>query len=216
MSRSDGGASAGGKKPANEPAGRSGSANVLATRLAGSRDVVDLNFGDRKLVIHKGDVLDLEADALVCPVDPNLNLGAGLASLVARAAGPGAVVERPVLPEPFGKVVVLPGGKLKTKYLFLTVVLGERGPDKIRLSIQQAVDRSIRYAEFLRLRSLAFPMIGSPQTLPPYTEIANLMLQSAAQYFCRRNTKLKVILFSLYNPDAFQAFRREAEGWIKQ
>ena len=177
---------------------------------------VHLAFGERKVVLHNGDVLDLTADALVCPVDPQLNLQSGLAAIITEAAGKKPAIQRPIRPEPYGKVVVLPGGKLKAKYLFLTVVLGERGPDKMRQSIQQAVDRAIRYAEFLRLKSVAFPMLGSAQDLPPYSLIANLMLENAARYFRRRNTKLDLILFSLRNPDAFAAFRTEAAAWDKR
>lgn len=175
----------------------------------------NLTFGERKLVLHNGDILDLQADALVCPVDPHFSMDSGLPSIIARAAGKTALVQRPLRPEPYGKVTVLPGGKLKAKYLFLTVVMGERGADKMRHSIQQAVDRSIRYAEFLRLKSIAFPMLGSAQSLPPYTLVAHMMMENVARYFRRRNTKLKLIQFSLHNPDAYKAFQSEAENWSK-
>jgi O-acetyl-ADP-ribose deacetylase (regulator of RNase III) len=75
----------------------------------------------------------------------------------------------------------------------------------------QTKKRAIRYAEFLRLKSIAFPVLGSPQSKIPYTFIAHEMICAINQYFQRRNTKLEAIMFSLYNNDAFEAFRKEAE-----
>ncbi len=171
-----------------------------------------LLLGEKKLSVHSGDLMSLTADALVCPVDANLNCESGLAKEVMSQAGRQSQVQKPILPEPYGKVIVMPGGKLKTKYLFLTVLLGERGLDKMKLSISQAVDRAIRYAEFLRLKSIAFPVLGSPQEAPPYDFVAHQMMENITQYFNRRNTKIKAILFSAYNPQAFSALQKEAKN----
>lgn len=171
---------------------------------------VSLLIGEKKLSLHKGDVLSLTADALVCPVDRNLDFSSGLALVISQAAGKRIHKERPLAPEPYGKVVVLPGGNLKVKYIFMTVLYGERGMDKMRLSIRQAVERAIRYAEFLRLKSIAFPILGDPQTAPPYDFIAREMIEDAIKYFQQRKTKLKAIFFSAYNKEAFEALRTEA------
>jgi O-acetyl-ADP-ribose deacetylase (regulator of RNase III) len=102
--------------------------------------------------------------------------------------------------------------KLQAQYLFLTVLLGERGLDKMKLSISHAVDRAIRYAEFLRLKSIAFPVLGSPRESPPYNFVAHQMLENVVTYFNRRNTKIKAILFSAYNADALSALQEEAKN----
>ena len=174
------------------------------------KDQLNLSIGERKIGIHNGDLLSLKAEALVCPVNPTLDFRTGLAKVVSQAAGKSIHKERPLVPEPFGKVVVLPGGKLNVKYIFLTVLYGEKGTEKIRMSIRQGVDRAIRYAEFLRLKSIAFPVLGDPEAKPDYNFVAQEMLQDAMLYFQRRNTKLKVILFSAYNPQAYEALKKEA------
>lgn len=171
---------------------------------------ISLLIGERKLFLHKGDILTLCADALVCPVDQNLDFSSGLAHVISQAAGKKIHKERPLVPEPYGKVVVLPGGQLKVKYIFFTVLYGERGVDKIRISIRQAVERTIRYAEFLRLKSIAFPVLGDPQTAPPYDFIAREMIEDAIKYFQQRKTKLKAIFFSAFNTQAFDALSKEA------
>ena len=175
------------------------------------KNQIDLSVGERKLSIHSGDLLSLTADALVCPVDPALDFRVGLAKVISVAAGKSIHKERPLVPEPYGKVVVLPGGKLNVKYIFLTVLYGEKGVEKIRMSIRQAVERAIRYAEFLRLKSIAFPVLGDPTSKPDYDFVAREMVADAIQYFQRRNTKLKAILFSAYNANAFNALRKEAK-----
>jgi O-acetyl-ADP-ribose deacetylase (regulator of RNase III) len=168
-----------------------------------------LAFGDRRLIVDNSDLATLTADAFVCPVDPTLDVRHGLAKILNDAAG-GLPRERPAINEPFGKVIVLPGGNLRAKYVFLSVLLGERGLDKIKISIRQAVDRSIQYAEFLRLKSIAFPLLGSALALPPYEFVARQMLEEVAQYLRRRRTRLKLVVFSIRNPEAFGAFRKEA------
>lgn len=181
-------------------------------RFSEENGAISLQFGDRKLNVHQGDIVTVNADALVCPVDQSLNFDAGLARIVTQAAGRHIRAQKPVSPEPFGKVVVLPGGKLNAKYIFMTVLLGERGLDKIRTSITQAVERSIKYAEFLRLKSIAFPVLGNPKAAPPYDFVARAMLEEINQYFHRRNTRLKAVLFSAYNPEAFDALRKQARN----
>jgi O-acetyl-ADP-ribose deacetylase (regulator of RNase III) len=171
-------------------------------------------IGERQLAVHNGDILDVECDAIVCPVDQDLSLKSGLAKVINNAAGRQLNLQRPLSPVPYGKVVVLPGGRLKTKYIFMTVLLGEKGMDKIKVSIGQAVERAIRYAEFMRLKSIAFPVLGCPDATPPYHLIAHEMIQYVAQYFQRRHTKLKGILVSAYNKDAFKALTDEAKDLV--
>lgn len=186
----------------------------LPIHLSENNSQVRLLIGERKLIIHHGDILALSTDALVCPVDQSLNFRSGLARMISHSAGKQIKMQRPVLPEPYGKVVVLPGGQLNVKYIFLTVVLGERGLDKMKLSIQQAVERALRYAEFLKLKSIAFPVLGCPRSTPPYHFVAREMLSNINQYFQRRNTKIKAILFSAFNPQAFEAFRQEVKNIV--
>jgi O-acetyl-ADP-ribose deacetylase (regulator of RNase III) len=183
---------------------------ALPIRLSQNNKSLSLLMGERKLVMHHGDVTSLEADALVCPVDQNLDFRSGVARAISVAAGKDLKTQRPIFPEPFGKVVVLPGGRMKVKYIFMTVLLGEKELDKMKISIRQAVNRTIRYAEFLRLKSIAFPVLGNPRTAPPYNYIAREMLEDVTKYFNRRSTKIKVILFSVFNADAYAAFCKEA------
>jgi len=177
-----------------------------------SEKPVHLFIGTNKLTIYKGDIAHLDSDAVVCPVNRALDTNMGVAKAIIQAAGSSVKTFRPDFPEPFGKVVVLPGGRLKAKYIFMTVLLGEKGLDKMKMSISQAVERTIRYAEFLRLKTIAFPVLGSPDVQPPYEFIAKEMLENIVQYFKRRNTKIKAIFFSVFNNQAYDAFCKEAKS----
>jgi O-acetyl-ADP-ribose deacetylase (regulator of RNase III) len=184
----------------------------LPVKITERDNSLSLFIGDRKFNLFQGDVLDLEADALVCPVDQNLDFRSGLAKVICQAAGGKELRgERPVLPEPFGKVVVFPGGRLKVKFLFLAVILGEGQHDKLKMHIRHSVDRAIRYAEFLRLKSLAFPVLGCPKSNPAYSLVAKEMLEDVFQYFHRRNTKLKSIFLSAFNSEAYQTLKNQVK-----
>ncbi len=184
----------------------------LPVKITERDNSLSLFIGDRKFNVFQGDVLDLPAEAIVCPVGPEMDFKSGLARIVCQAAGGNELrKERPVFPEPFGKVVVLPGGRLKAKYIFLAVILGELDHDRMRLYIRQAVDRAIRYAEFLRLKSLSFPVLGCPRSNPAYSLVAKEMLEDMLQYFHRRNTKLKSIFLSAFNSDAYQTLKNQVK-----
>src|SRR5262249_18047584 len=122
-------------------------------RVKESKDSLTLLIGEKKLHLFAGDITTLQADAIVCPVDRSLDFRSGIARAISQAAGPAVRVHRPMFPEPYGKVVVLPPGKLNAKYLFLSVLLGEIDPTRAEASIRQSIERTILYAEFLRLKS---------------------------------------------------------------
>jgi O-acetyl-ADP-ribose deacetylase (regulator of RNase III) len=172
---------------------------------------LSLFIGSKKIHISYGDITQLQADAIVCPVDRTLDFRSGLARVISQAAGAAVRVHRPASPEPYGKVVVLPPGKLKAKYLFLTVLLGETEPPLAQASIRQAVERTIRYAEFLRLNSIAFPVMGTLKNCLPYTEIAADMFGEVVQHFRRRKSRLESVVFSVFNPTAFDIFCEKAK-----
>jgi len=184
----------------------------LRIQLKEENDNLTLLIGDNCLTLQQADILSLKADALVCPVDPLLDTQTGVAKIVMKAAGPSVRAHKPVFPEPHGKVVVLPAGYLKAKYLFLTVLLGEKNEMRRQLFVRQAVERAILYAEFLHLKSMAFPVLGSPQEAQPYEIIAHEMLGKVAEYFQRRRTKIKTIFFSSFNKTAFDTFCHEARN----
>jgi len=184
---------------------------TLPIHFAENEKYISLLIGKRKLALHRGDAISLQEDALVCPVDPSLDFRSGFARVISQFAGKEVRMHRPINPEPYGKIVVLPGGNLGVKYIFLAVVLGEKDTTKFKITLRQAIERSIRYAEFLRLKSIAFPVLGSSRSSPPYDLVAKEMLENVVQYLQRRNTKLKAVLFSIYNSQAFEAFRKEAK-----
>ena len=184
----------------------------LDINLRKQEKALHLDVGGSRLTLGQGDITSLEADAIVCPTNPALDTSSGVARAILQAAGPAVRYHTPKFPEPFGKVVVLPGGKLQTKFIFLTVLLGEKGLDRMKVSIRQAVERTIRYAEFLRLKSLAFPVLGSPEEAPPYSFIARVMLEDVARYMGRRRPKLNGIVFSIFNAEAYEAFCDEARS----
>lgn len=179
--------------------------------LKEGKDSLRLLIGQKKLDVFFGDITNLAADAVVCPVDRNLDFRSGLARIISQAAGAGIRVHRPAFPEPYGKVVVLPPGRLKAKYLFLSVLLGETEPERAQHSIRQAVERTILYADFLRLKSIAFPVLGTLKSNLSYTAIASDMLAEVVQHLRRRKSRIETVLFSVFNPTAYTIFCDQAK-----
>jgi len=170
-----------------------------------------LNVGNNQILLHHGNMLDCTAEAMVCPTNRDLNTESGLARLILDAAGPSSERQKPHTSEPLGKVVVLPGGHLKSKFIFLTVVEGEQNSKKLKTTVRQAVDRAIRYAEFLHLSSLAFPVLGAAHHQPPYDEVAEEISTYVIAYFTKRTSRITPVFFSAYQQQASDALTSEIQ-----
>ncbi len=154
-----------------------------------------------EIEITKGDIAQVEADALVNAANNHLWMGAGVAGALKRAGG--KEIEDEAMekgPIPVGEAVETGAGNLKAKYIIHAAVMGQdlrTDEEKIR----NATKNSLKLAGRLGLKSIAFPALGTGVGGFPLQRCAEVMLEEALAY----PSSLKVI-FVLYSDESYVTF----------
>ena len=158
--------------------------------------------------VWRGDITQLELDALVNAANNRLWMGGGVAGALKRAGGKEiedeAVNKGPI---PIGEAIVTGVGKLKARYVIHAAVMGQdlkTDAEKIR----QAIKNSLLRADEIGIKSIAFPALGTGVGGFPLDECARIMISEARQH-STRETGLERVVFALYGEPAYQAFKQE-------
>lgn len=158
----------------------------------------------------KGDITEIEADAIVNAANSYLEHGGGVAGAIVRKGGWVIQEEsrewvRKYGPVPVGGVAVTSAGRLKAKYVIHAV--GPRCDIEPIEKLDDAVTNSLRKAEELNLTSIAFPAISTGIFGCPYEDAARVMVRTI-----RRESpglkNVRRIIICLYDDEAFNVFNR--------
>jgi O-acetyl-ADP-ribose deacetylase (regulator of RNase III) len=160
-----------------------------------------------EISLVKGDIAQQDADAIVNAANNHLWMGAGVAGAIKRAGGreieDEAVAKGPI---PIGEAAVTGAGRLKARYVIHAAVMGRdlrTDADKIR----QATENSLRRADELALKSIAFPALGTGVGGFSLEECARIMLDVVHSHSAS-GSSLERVVFVLYDEPAYQAFER--------
>ena len=167
-----------------------------------------------KIEVCKGDITQLELDALVNAANNHLWMGGGVAGALKRAGGKEieaeAVSQGPI---PVGEAVVTGAGRLKARYIIHAAVMGQDlRTDAAK--IRQSTKNSLLRADEIGIKSIAFPALGTGVGGFPLTECARLMISEVNQYLARK-TALERVVFALYNEPAYQIFKQELDRQLQ-
>ena len=160
--------------------------------------------------VYKGDITQLELDALVNAANNRLWMGGGVAGALKRAGGKEIEAEAVKKgPLPIGEAVVTGAGKLKARYVIHAAVMGQdlkTDAEKVR----QATRNSLLRGDELGIKSIAFPALGTGVGGFPLDDCARVMIGEVCQYSTKR-TGLERVVFVLYAEPAYQAFKQELD-----
>lgn len=176
-----------------------------------------IEIGETIIEIIKGDITDLDVDCIVNAANNMLKMGGGVAGAIRGKGGLKIQDECDDIiskrgPIPVGEAAITSGGNLKAKYVIHAVgpIYGE-GNEKEKL--EDATLNSLKLAEKYNASSIAFPAISTGYFGLPKDECAEAMILAATSYV-RRGTRLKRIIFCLYDDEIFNIFK-EVLGRIK-
>lgn len=155
--------------------------------------------------ILRGDITEIEADALVNPANTALRMGGGVAGALRRKGGreieEEAVAQGPI---EIGQAVATTAGRLRAKWVIHapTMALDFRTDlEKVALATRAA----LRKAQELGARSVALPAMGTGVGGLDPREVARVMLRAIEE----EAGPLEVILV-LYDKKTYEAFREAA------
>lgn len=158
-----------------------------------------------KIYFLKGDITNMEVDAIVNAANNDLMLGSGLAGAIRRKGGPRIQEECERIGSiRLGEAAVTPGGNLKAYYVIhaASMRLGGRTTAE---SLRSTTRNSLLRAEEKGFKTIAFPAIGTGVAGFPVDECADVMIREVLEHLKSRSS-LEKIYFVLYDDAALKVF----------
>ncbi|TMD51288.1 MAG: RNase III inhibitor, partial [Chloroflexi bacterium] len=120
------------------------------------------NINGVTLALLQGDIVTVQADAIVNAANSGLRGGGGVDGAIHRAGGPGIMEEcRKIGGCPTGSAVATTAGRLPAKYVFHAVgPMYSGSPDDERL-LASAYQTCLDLAEKHQVKSIAFPSLST-------------------------------------------------------
>ncbi|MEM1627399.1 MAG: macro domain-containing protein [Sulfolobaceae archaeon] len=109
-----------------------------------------------------GDITEMEVDAIVNPANEYLIMGGGVAGAIKRKGG--EEIEKEALkhsPIPIGKAIATTAGKLKAKFVIHAPTVKTPGGSSTIEWVKMATEAAISEARRLKVKSIAFPLMGA-------------------------------------------------------
>lgn len=157
------------------------------------------------LIVLRGDVTKIEADAIVNPANSFGYMGGGVALAIKRAGG--EEIEREAVskaPIPLGKAVATKAGKLKARFVIHSPTMSEPAGRTDEEKVRKATLAALLCGEEKGARSIAFPGMGTGVGGLDYRKAA-LCMVDVIKEFTKKTTIPKIILVA-YNNDLYEEF----------
>jgi O-acetyl-ADP-ribose deacetylase (regulator of RNase III) len=160
-----------------------------------------------KIILSQGDLTEMDVDAIVNAANNDLKLGGGVAGAIRRKGGDAIQSECNAIGSiPIGGAAITSGGKLRARYIIHAASM-QLGGETTARALRSATAHSLRIASERKLRSIAFPAVGTGIAGFPLQECAQIMLHEVAEYL-KTPTSLEKVYFVLFDAAALEAFEK--------
>lgn len=167
-----------------------------------------MNPIDQRIQIQQGDLTEIDVDAIVNAANNDLILGAGVAGAIHRRGGEQIQREcNEIGSIPVGYAAITGGGKLKARYVIHAASMSLGGVRTSAKTLRTSTAHSLCLAAEHRLKTVAFPAVGTGVSGFPMAECAQIMLSEAVQHL-QGETSLETVYFVLFDSasrDIFQS-----------
>jgi O-acetyl-ADP-ribose deacetylase len=179
---------------------------------------MEFKVGNATLKLFKGDITDVEADAIVNAANSTLLGGGGVDGAIHSRGGPKILEECKLLrakewPDglPTGNAIITTGGNLKAKHVIHTVGPIWRGGfyDEAKL-LRTAYRNSLKLAVAKGLKTVAFPSISTGAYGYPTEEAADVAV-AAVKDFLEKEDKIERVIFVLFSDKDFGIYLKAAK-----
>ena len=168
-----------------------------------------------RIVLLEGDITEQHVDAIVNAANSTLLGGGGVDGAIHRRGGPAILEECREIratqwPEglPTGRAVPTTAGALPARWVIHTVgPVHSKREDRSPL-LESCHTESLRIADELGARTVAFPAISTGVYGYPLDEAAPIAIEAVRT----ADTEVKEVRFVLFSHEAYAAFERASEG----
>lgn len=160
-----------------------------------------------EVIIEKGDLTEMDTDAIVNAANNDLKLGGGVAGAIRRKAGDEIQRECDEIGSiPVGGAAITSGGNLKARYVIHAASM-ELGARTSAQDLRSSTAHSLRIATEKGLKSIAFPAVGTGIAAFPVEQCAEIMLRETVDHL-KRGSSLEKIYFVLFDDSSKEIFDR--------
>ena len=164
-----------------------------------------------KIVILKGDITELDCDAIVNAANTELWMGSGVAGAILKKGGRAIEDEAVKLgPIKLGDAVITKGGALRASHVIHAAAINP-GESATVDSIRKATISALEIAMEKQIKTVAFPALGTGAGGLSYAHCARAMLSETVQ-FLKEEEYPKYVYFVLRDDEAHKAFKETLEG----
>lgn len=157
-------------------------------------------------MIQKGDLTEMETDAIVNAANNDLLLGGGVAGAIRRKGGDEIQREcNEIGSIPVGYAAITTGGNLKAKRVIHAASM-QLGRNTTAEALRHSTEYALRIAVERGLKTIAFPAIGTGIAGFPMKECAEIMLHEVVRHF-EQGSSIEKVYFVLFDEDATETFR---------
>uniref|UniRef100_A0A146MLU0 Core histone macro-H2A.1 n=2 Tax=Fundulus heteroclitus TaxID=8078 RepID=A0A146MLU0_FUNHE len=211
-----GGKKAGGKTKRGEVSKSASADSTTEGSLADSFTVLSTKslFLGQKLQVVQADISAVESDAVVHPTNSSLYSGGEVGSALEKKGGKEFTEALQELKKKNGPLEVagalLTGGfGLPAKYVIHCNSPGW-GSDKCEEMLEKTVKNCLALADEKKLKSVAFPSIGSGRNGFPKQTAAQLILKAISSYFvATMSSTIKTVYFVLFDSESIGIYVQE-------
>ena len=174
---------------------------------------MEFKVGNSTLELIKGDITDVDADAIVNAANSTLLGGGGVDGAIHRKGGPKILEECKRIREtewpdglPTGKAVITSGGNLKAKHVIHTVGPIWLGGFHVEAELlKQAYRNALKLAVSKGLKTIAFPSISTGAYGYPVEEASRIAIRTA-KAFLENEDRLDAVIFVLFSERDFEVY----------
>ena len=168
-----------------------------------------------KVCVIKGDITQMEVDAIVNSAHHTLLAGSGVCGAIHQAAGKELekecrkIVKEDSLP---GQVPLTKGYNLKAKYVLHVIVPHAKEHGKISTSEKKALVKCYKEAVYTAnrcgIKTLAFPSLGTGIRGYPIKKVAKLVIKTLIEYLDEYVPEaFKKVYIVTYSDNDYQAYK---------
>lgn len=159
-----------------------------------------------RIEILQGDLTEMDVDAIVNAANNDLQLGGGVAGAIRRKGGPEIQKECDAIGTiPVGGAAITSGGNLEARYVIHAASMALGGRTEAH-ALRSSTAHSLRIAAQKRLKTIAFPAVGTGIAGFPLRECAEIMLREVVKHF-ESPTSIEKVSFVLFDQEALGAFQ---------
>ncbi len=174
---------------------------------------MEFKIGNATLQLIKGDITEVEADAIVNAANSSLMGGGGVDGAIHHKGGPKILEECKRIrvtewPDglPSGKSVITSGGDLKAKFVIHTVGPVWLGGFHVEAELlKQSYRNSLKLATTKGIKTIAFPSISTGAYGYPIEDASRIAI-GAVKDFLEKEDKLDRVIFVLFSDRDYDVY----------